>query len=72
MGRIKSTMIKRAAHQMLKEENKFNGDFEHNKALLRGTMPSKSVRNKVAGFIGHVIRMKEKEINATAKKVSAS
>ena len=66
MGRIKSLMIKRAAKQLLDGENSFTDSFEHNKKLLKNTMPSKSTKNKVAGYIGHVIRMKREQ----AKKLA--
>ena len=51
MGRIKSKMIKKAAKQLYEEIEGFNENFDHNKALLKGTMPYKSMRNKVAGGI---------------------
>ncbi len=60
MGRIKSLMVKRAAKQLLVAKAEiFTSSFEHNKKVLGNTLPSKSTRNKVAGYIGHVIRMKE-------------
>jgi len=62
MGRIKSLMVKRAAKQMLKEENLFNESFDNDKGLLRGTMPSKSVRNKIAGYIARLKKMQSKPI----------
>ena len=62
MGRIKSLMVKRAAKQLLdKEELKFTGKFDDNKKILSSTMPSKSVRNKIAGYLARLIIMKEKE-----------
>lgn len=52
MGRIKSTMIKKTAVQLLHgNESHFSMDFTHNKKVLKDTMPSKSIRNKVAGYI---------------------
>lgn len=54
MGRIKSLMIKKAAKQLLGGENIFNEDFEHNKKVLQDRMPSKSIRNKVAGYISRL------------------
>lgn len=51
MGRIKSTIVKRTARNLLEEENKFSDNFEKNKKLLADTMPSKKVRNKIAGYI---------------------
>ena len=56
MGRIKSKLVKRTAQNLLKEENKFNDDFERNKKVLRGLMPSKKIRNQVAG---HITRLKK-------------
>lgn len=51
MGRIKSVLVKRTAKQLLKEDNVFSDNFEQNKQVLGGTMPSKSIRNKIAGYI---------------------
>jgi ribosomal protein S17E len=51
MGRIKSKLVKRTAHALLREENEFNIDFDNNKNLLRGTMPSTKIRNQIAGYI---------------------
>ena len=62
MGRIKSLMIKKAAKQLLESEHKFTEDFEHNKRVLTDTMPSKPIRNRVAGYIGRLIRMKKKAL----------
>ena len=59
MGRIKSTMVKRAAEQLLNGENDFNDSYEHNKKLLDNTMPSKPIRNRIAGYIA---RLKRAEI----------
>tara|TARA_Y100000310_G_C20595476_1_gene770278 strand:- start:595 stop:780 length:186 start_codon:yes stop_codon:yes gene_type:complete len=60
MGRIKSLMIKKAARQLIQEkEHKFSPDFEHNKKVLKDTMPSKPIRNKVAGYISRLLRPKE-------------
>jgi len=51
MGRIKSTLIKRTAKELERDEDLFSEDFDANKKLLKGTMPSKKVQNKVAGYI---------------------
>lgn len=61
MGRIKSLMIKRAAKQMLECEHSFTTDFGHNKKLLNNTMPSKPIRNKIAGFIARLMKAKLNE-----------
>lgn len=59
MGRIKSTMIKRTTKKLLKEKNPFSEDFEQNKKLLGDTMPSKPIRNKVAGYLARLMRMQK-------------
>ncbi len=56
MGRIKSTMVKRAAEQLMNQNSGFSHKFEDNKKKLRGLMPSKSVRNKIAGYIGRLVK----------------
>lgn len=71
MGRIKSTMVKKAAKQLVETEQ-FNTDFDHNKRLLQGHMPSKPIRNKVAGYITRLIKMKKSPRPIAAKVVEQS
>ena len=59
MGRIKSTMIKRASRKLIQEYS-FKDSFNENKKLLAGTMPSKKVQNKVAGYITKLLKMQKK------------
>ena len=60
MGRIKSTMVKKAARQLMEKDTSFNVSFEHNKKILgSNTMPSKPIRNKVAGYISRLVRMQK-------------
>ena len=71
MGRIKSLMVKKAARQLL-SENVFNTEFENNKKALKNTMPSKPIRNKIAGYITRLMRAKvQKQIEA-AKPASTA
>ena len=52
-------MVKRAAKQLLvKYVDKFDESFETNKKILGSTMPSKSTRNKIAGYIARLQRQK--------------
>jgi ribosomal protein S17E len=51
MGKIKSKLIKRTAKGILNQELGFTKDFEDNKKILGDTMPSKKIRNQVAGYI---------------------
>ena len=55
MGRIKSTLIKRTTKELIKKEQ-FFPDFEKNKKILGRTMPSKRIRNMVAGYITRIIK----------------
>jgi small subunit ribosomal protein S17e len=60
MGRIKSTMVKKAAKQLIVKENiTFSEDFERNKKILSNLLPSKPIRNKVAGYISRLIKMQK-------------
>ena len=61
MGRIKSTLVKRTAVNLLKEENKFTEEFETNKALLKNSMPSKRLRNKIVGYVSRLKRMEREK-----------
>lgn len=38
----------------MKENLEFSEDFEKNKKKLKGTMPSKKIRNKVAGYLSRL------------------
>ncbi len=58
MGRIKSTLIKRTSKQLVNSESAFNEEFNNNKKILGSTMPSKKMRNKIAGYIARVVRLK--------------
>ena len=51
MGKIKSKLIKRSAKILMKEGIEFSEDFEKNKKILKDTMPSKKIRNQMAGFL---------------------
>lgn len=61
MGRIKSALVKRTANNLLKEENSFSENFDTNKKLLADTMPSKKVRNKIAGYISRIKKREKQE-----------
>jgi len=60
MGRIKSTLIKRTSKRLVSEADElFSTKFDDNKKRLKDTMPSKRIRNKVAGYITRLKRMKK-------------
>lgn len=68
MGKIKTRLIKRTATALLKEEIGFDETFEKNKKILGREMPSKKVRNQIAGYIA---RLKRRE-GVEKKKVEES
>jgi len=64
MGRIKSTLVKRTARKLLAEDNSFTSKFEDDKKVLgSNTMPSKRIRNMIAGYLARLKKMQEKDIH---------
>ena len=60
MGRIKSTMIKRTGEKLIQKDT-FSADFNDNKRFIDKVMPSKKVRNKIAGYIARLVRRKNEQ-----------
>ncbi|MEA3378184.1 MAG: 30S ribosomal protein S17e [Nanoarchaeota archaeon] len=59
MGRIKTTQIKRAGKKLMElYGDKFKEDFEQNKKIVTevATIPSKKLRNVVAGYLTRLVR----------------
>ena len=55
-------MVKRSAEELVKKDLGFSTDFEKNKRILgSNTMPSKKIRNQMAGYL---VRLKRKEIES--------
>jgi small subunit ribosomal protein S17e len=55
MGRIKSKLVKRTSRQLIqKSDESFKKTFEENKKILGSTLPSKKMRNKIAGYIARI------------------
>ena len=68
MGRIKTTIIKRTGKQLLdKSPETFASDFDKNKKSLGKTMPSKRMRNMIAGYITRLKKNTHKIINQDAE-----
>ena len=59
MGKIKTKIIKRTARELIKMGVKFGDDFEKNKIILGKTMPSKKIRNQIAGFVAKFEKQKK-------------
>jgi len=57
MGKIKSKQIRKAGQSLVKRGAPFTESFEHNKKILgSNTMPSKKLRNQMAGFLSRFKR----------------
>ena len=60
MGRIKSMVIKRTSRQLMEQgEDSFEKSFEYNKKALGSTLPSKKMRNRIAGYVTRLKRQKK-------------
>ncbi len=60
MGKIKSKMVRRAAEEMKARGVVFGKNFEENKKMLgSNTMPSKKIRNRLAGFLARLEKQKQ-------------
>ncbi|MFH1722324.1 MAG: 30S ribosomal protein S17e [Candidatus Altiarchaeota archaeon] len=64
MGRIKQTYLKRVAVKLLKDyPQDFNADFQKNKSKIQEHLDigiNKRIRNKIAGTITRLYKVKEK------------
>ena len=60
MGKIKSKLIKRTAHELIKQGITFSKTFEENKRILGKTMPSKKIRNQMAGYVARLKKVEQK------------
>lgn len=70
MGRIKQLMVKRATFELLKQDLPFSENFNDDKKILGHTMPSKKIRNKIAGYIARI--QKQKSDNAARATTTAT
>ena len=58
MGRIKSKVVKKTSNILISEDSRFSKDFDENKSIIRELMPSKKVRNQIAG---QLVRLKKRK-----------
>jgi small subunit ribosomal protein S17e len=65
MGRIKTALVKRTSEQLLdKSPESFTSSFEDDKKSLGSTMPSKRIRNMIAGYIARLKKNTKKIIES--------
>ena len=61
MGKIKSKLVRRTAATLLKRGINFTDSFEENKKMLGSdTMPSRKIRNQLAGFLAKMKTLQRK------------
>ncbi len=63
MGKVRTSIIKRTARKLLAMyPDAFTEDFEHNKKVVSEyiSVDSKRVRNQIAGYITHLIKIRKK------------
>ncbi|MFH1332350.1 MAG: 30S ribosomal protein S17e [archaeon] len=65
MGRIKTRLIKRTVNSLIaKYPEKFKDNFEENKKLVEDVaeIPSKKLRNVIAGYITRLVKKQKDEV----------
>jgi len=63
MGKIKQKLVTRAGKEMISKGVQFNEKFDVNKKILGREMPSKKVRNQIAGYLARVKRFEKERQN---------
>lgn len=63
MGKTKSKSIRKAAKKFTKEGINFSGNFEKNKKVLGNLMPSKKLRNQMAGLLAKTKKQELMQLN---------
>jgi len=64
MGRIKTALVKRTGKGLLDATHDiFSSDFGHNKKVIGSTMPSKRLRNRIAGYVTRIKKNTHKIID---------
>lgn len=64
MGKSKSRNVRRASEALIQKGIEFNESFDDNKKILGSYMPSKKLRNQIAGLLA---RLKKQERIARPK-----
>ncbi len=61
MGKIKSKLVKRSAKTFINKGVEFTESFEKNKKILGNTLPSKKLRNQMAGFLAKLKKQEKQD-----------
>jgi small subunit ribosomal protein S17e len=74
LGKVRTETIKRISRNLYSRyPNYFSPEFQENKEKLRPILvtTSKSVRNRIAGYVTRVIRVKMKESESGQKSIDS-
>jgi len=71
VGKVRTTLVKRTARKLLElYPELFTRDFEHNKRVVSQIIEyrSKRLRNQIAGYITHLIKIRERKTKEAEEK----
>ncbi len=72
MGKVRISLVKRTARKLLAMYPQlFTDDFQHNKEIVKAIVrtPSKKLRNQIAGYITHLVKLQKKREAAEQESV---
>ena len=72
MGKIKTKLVKKTATNLGKRDLPFSESFDTNKKILGSTMPSKKIRNQIAGFLARIKRNEAIKKERQSKEIELS
>lgn len=75
MGKVRTKLVKRIARELLERyPDLFTRDFNTNKQLVSklAIIPSKKLRNQIAGYITHLVAISAKRREASEEVSEAS
>jgi len=72
MGKIKTKLIKRTSERLVGAKISFKEDFDSNKKILSNEMPSKKVRNQIAGYVSRLKKVEKKKQEELDKAINNS
>lgn len=73
MGRVRTSLVKRTARRLIELfPSEISADFEENKKLVSKYvyLRSKKLRNQIAGYLTHLVRIREKKLQTPQAEVS--
>jgi len=73
VGRVRTSLVKRTARRLIELfPSEISADFEENKKLVSKHvyLRSKKLRNQIAGYLTHLVRIREKKLQTPQAEVS--